>query len=467
MKTKFFATLMLAAASLTGTAQNYAGTQIYDRIGHGEDSVEVLSRLSLYREAFKAKNYEEALPDWKFVFEKAPLAQVRIYTDGAWMLEQLVQKETDPQKKQEYFDMLMNVYDQRELNLDNLNAIATPQTVSTRGNVLCRKAYDYYYFAPNMDNNVAYKMFRSGIDDMGPNTEAFVLYGFIECSYNRFMQNRTPQVREEFIRDYMETNDICDRLLDQAKVFVADTLNPDTIAAQKIVNNYQPTQDRCNELFVSSGAADCDALEQIYKDEVEANKNSLPYLNSVLDILTNFNCEKSNMYYVAAEYAYQLNPTPNAAIAKAQKCLKEGNSNQAMTYLNQAISLETDHLKKAKIALTIAGILYRKGNISGCRQYCNKVLQYQPSNGNAYLMIANCIVRSASGDALQRSYYYCLATDKCIKAKSVDPACANRANRQMASYHAGFYPKSEAFFAGIQAGQRVSVMGETTTLRLR
>ena len=82
-------------------------------------------------------------------------------------------------------------------------------------------------------------------------------------------------------------------------------------------------------------------------------------------------------------------------------------------------------------------------------------------------MIANCIVRSASGDNLQRSYYYCLATDKCLKAISVDPSCAGMANRQMGSYRNGFYPKSEAFFAGIKAGQTVSVLGETTTLRPR
>lgn len=90
-----------------------------------------------------------------------------------------------------------------------------------------------------------------------------------------------------------------------------------------------------------------------------------------------------------------------------------------------------------------------------------------PSYGDAYLLLASCIIRSASGDHLQKSYYYCLATDKCLKAKAVDPACAARANRQIAGYTAGYYPKSEAFFAGLKAGQSVTVMGETTTLRLR
>ena len=470
MKKIILAATLLAASTFSASAQGLAGTTVNDRIGHGQDSIDALSNMSLYREAFKAQNYEEALEPWLWLFENAPLMQVRLYTDGAWLLEQLVQNTEDATKKQEYFDLLMKVYDQRAANLDDLNTIATPSTVSTLGNVVCRKAYDYYYYCPQMDNNVAYKMFRQGIDDMGPNTEAFVLFGFIECSYNRFMFNKdNADIRQDFINDYMQTNDICDRLLEQAKAFVADEENPDTVAAQKIVNNYQPTQDKCNQLFVSSGAADCDALETIYSAKVEENKSDLAYLNAVLTILRNFQCNESNIYYVASDYAYELNKTPNAAMGKAQKALKNNDTETAMKYLNEAMELETDPQKQAKIAFAIAQILYVNGQISQCRTWCNKVLAIEPTNGKAYLMIANCIVRASASesDYLKKSYYYCLATDKALRAKAIDPACGAQANKQIANYAQGYYPKSEAFFAGINAGETVSVMGETTTLRLR
>ena len=243
--------------------------------------------------------------------------------------------------------------------------------------------------------------------------------------------------------------------------------------AEAIIKNYQPTQDLCNELFVKSGAADCDALTKIYEGKVEGAKQDLAQLNTILKILQNFECDKSDLYYKAADYAYELNKTPNAALGKAAKLLKAGDTDGAMKYLQEAIELETDNSKKGKTAFSIAQILYSKGNISGCRQYCNTALRYTPSMGRAYLLIANCIVRSAPGasqntDAmLTRSYYYCLATDKCLKAMSVDPSCASRANSQIASYRNGYYPKSEAFFKGLKAGQSVSIMGETTTLRLR
>ena len=148
--------------------------------------------------------------------------------------------------------------------------------------------------------------------------------------------------------------------------------------------------------------------------------------------------------------------------------MKDGDVNGAIKYFDEALSLETDNSKKAKYAYIVAALMYRKGNLAQCRQYCQKTLQYNPSNGGAYLLQANCIARAASGDNLQKSYYYCLAYDYCNKAKAVDPSSAAKASRAAANYAAHFYPKSEAFFAGIKAGQTVSVPGYgTTTLRLR
>ena len=488
MKKKVLSALVMATVAICAYAQGYAGTTFNDRIGHGQDSLDVINQFSLYREEFKNKNYEEAYNCWKVVMEKAPLSQIRIYQDGDIICQELLKKETDAAKKQEIFNTMMDMHDTRIKLLDDLNSFATKLTTTTKGNILCRKAYDYFYYNPKPNYEEAYKLFQEGINDLGENVEAYILYGYIQCSYNRFQNKKDDQSREDFINDYMNCNDICERLLDEAKQYPAEVIpaNPESEdsteweervvlspEAEKIIKNYQPTQDLCNDLFVKSGAADCDALTKIYEGKVEGAKQDLNQLNTILKILQNFECDKSELYYKAADYAYELNKTPSAALGKAAKLLKAGDSNGAMKYLQEAIELEDDPVKKGKTAFSIAQILYSKGNVSGCRQYCNTALRYIPSMGRAYLLIANCIVRSAPGasqdtDAmLTRSYYYCLATDKCLKAMSVDPSCAGRANSQIASYKNGYYPKSEAFFKGLKAGQSVSVMGETTTLRLR
>ncbi len=357
---------------MSASAQNFAGTQFDDRIGHGEDSLAVRQNFSLYRDYFKQRNWAEALEPWEFVFKKAPFSQVRIYPDGQTILEQLVAAEQDAAKKQEYFDKLMNVYDQRLKNLDGLNSFATPTTTSTKGNVLCRKAYDYYSLCPKMDNETAYKMFRSGIDDMGPNTEAFVLYGFIYCSYQRYMADKdNADKRTDFIRDYMECNDICDKLLDQAKEYPSETIPADPESedstkwveqvvlapeAQKIVDAYYPTQVQCNDLFVQSGAADCAALERIYTAGVEEHKSDIEYLDAVLKTLEKFDCDKSQIYFTASDYIYAIKPTPRAAIAKAKRLLENGDTNGAIKLAEEAVNMESDTNKKALYAYSVAAM---------------------------------------------------------------------------------------------------------------
>jgi len=99
MKKRLLTAIALVASAMTASAQGYAGTTLNDRIGHGQDSIEVLSSFSLYREAFKDKNYAEAYDLWKVVLDKAPLAQIRIYQDGDIICRNLIPAETDAAKK--------------------------------------------------------------------------------------------------------------------------------------------------------------------------------------------------------------------------------------------------------------------------------------------------------------------------------------------------------------------------------
>ena len=92
MKKKVLSAFVMATVAIGAYAQGYAGTTFNDRIGHGQDSLDVINNFSLYREEFKNQNYKEAYDAWKVVMEKAPLAQIRIYQDGDIICQQLLQK---------------------------------------------------------------------------------------------------------------------------------------------------------------------------------------------------------------------------------------------------------------------------------------------------------------------------------------------------------------------------------------
>lgn len=483
MKKILLVSLSLTLALTCFAQGKYAGTQPYDRIGHGEDSVKVLQENTLYRTFYKEQNWDEAYNHWKFVFEKAPVFQSRIYTEGIVILQQLYAKTTDEAKKKEYFEMMMKVYDQRLKNLDDLNSFATKTTFTTRGNILTRKASDFYTFAPQSadKNETAYKMFKEGIDDMGENeVQGYVLYNFITCSYTRYLTNKDTN-REDFINDYLETNETCERLLEQAKEYaftdsiatVEDSIKAAELEkkAAKIVAQYQPTQYQCEKLFNESGAANCTDLDRIYSGKVEANKGNADYLKKVLVVLSNFDCDESSLYNKVVKIVYPReyvdSPSqPKQGGTTTTTTVKKTNANKFVFY-QEEFNNESNASRKAKIACSLAALYYKAGQISSCKQWCNKALSVDKTCGNAYLMLASCVVRQASGSGVERSKYYCLAIDKCNRAKAVDPSCAGKAASQIASYRNGLYPKSEAFFAGMKEGQKVTVLGETTTLRFR
>lgn len=467
MKGKFILASALALASLSASAQS---NDYKTRIGHGQDSIDVIEALQLYSDEYKNKNYKAAYEPWKKVLTKAPTARVDTYKKGQWMLQTLIQSETDPALKQQYFDDLMNLYDTRLKHMDVLNSFSGEKDQSSKGGILCRKAYDSYFMNPKPDVTKSYNMFKEGINDTGNDTEGFVLYGFIQLSDSRFEYNK-DLYREDFINDYLLVTDICGRLLEQANEYPTSievnedgdsvvVLSPE---AEKIIQAYQPPYDSAEKLFVESGAADCDALDKIYRPKVEANKTDNNFLTGVLKVLRSFECDKTDLYEKAADYSYELVKTPQAALGKASKALKAGNTTEALKYFNESLALETDGAKKAKIYQAIAVIMYQRGQYGEALKWIDKL----PNNGTLLLLKASIVARSGSRKSIEATAPYCLAIDICNRAKAVDPSCAGRANRAIANYSSNLYPKSEAFMAGVKQGTRVSTAYGSTTLRFR
>ena len=107
MKIKnLFIAFGMALVSLPAMAQ-YEGTEWEDRIGTGEDSLRARQNLSMFNIAIRNNSFEEAYESWRPVIEKAPFANLRIYTDGAYMLQMLIQNVQDPAKKKQFFEELM------------------------------------------------------------------------------------------------------------------------------------------------------------------------------------------------------------------------------------------------------------------------------------------------------------------------------------------------------------------------
>lgn len=422
---KFAITFALAAVAAPAMAQ-YEGTSVYDRIGHGQDSIDVLNNLVLYRDYYNAKDWASAYEPWKQVLTKAPFAQVGIYAYGAAILGNLIINTTDAAQKKVYFNELMDLYDTRLKNLDGLNSFTSENAQATKGDVVARKAFDYAYYgqgvADDFSVDKAYTMFREGIDmikeEGAKEIPGFVLDKFFDISYQKYVADNQG-FRAQFLQDYLESREVCEKMLELANQA------QDQQAAQKIVAQYDPTLNRIETIFAQSKAADRDQIIAIFTPKIEENKGNLAYLKSALVLLASNDCDDTDVYYKAAEYAYNIEPSYESAIGMAQKLNKAGKTAESVQYYDKALELCQTESTKANISLKIASALSKSGNTNGAFSYLDKAVNYNNAvTGKTYLMRAQILAKQKK---------FTEAADFCTKAAEADISISGTANRLKAS----------------------------------
>ena len=107
-------------------------------------------------------------------------------------------------------------------------------------------------------------------------------------------------------------------------------------------------------------------------------------------------CSDDPLFVELVEALHQLNPSANSAYYLGLLNDKKGDTKLAIQYYTESIDLETDKIKKAKTLYKIAIKFKKSRQYSKSRSYANKALKYQPSLGNAYLLISNLYAASAN-----------------------------------------------------------------------
>ena len=80
----------------------------------GADSAECIKYLSYYKEYYKQKAYDEALPNWRQAYKLCPAsAQQSLLVDGASLMRRLITKTKDAELRNAIIDSLLVLHDQR------------------------------------------------------------------------------------------------------------------------------------------------------------------------------------------------------------------------------------------------------------------------------------------------------------------------------------------------------------------
>ena len=406
---------------------------------------------SVFYEFAKNDNYADAAGPWLELYNTCPEYSKNIYKYGAQILNWQIEQEKDAAKKAVLIDRLMGMYDNRIKYFGDDSYIPTPR-------VLGLKAIDYYNLPTPKDplKKEAYKWMEQAIDGLEDKTDAAFLQYYIIISINIYKEE--PTHVDKLIQDYIKTNDI---LLRNA--------NDSTL---KTASRYAQVKDANNSYIAQSKALNVETLDKIYAQGVEEKKTNITYLCSVIGLYKAVGGDESQVYFSAAAYAHQIQPSEESAVGCANMALGKKEFSECIKYLEDATNLSNSDINKASYQLNIANIyLNNLKNYSKAREHAYKSLGYNSTQGKPYLLIGDLYARSTgiySDEVLTKTIYY-VAVDKFIKAKQVDASVTNEANEQINKYSKYFPDDNEVFMhPDLEKGKPYTVggwIGETTIVR--
>ncbi len=446
MKALQLTAIALLITFATATAQK--GVTTGTQYGSGEDSIRCIKHLSLYNEDFKNKNLDEAFNSWMVVLNECPMANLNVYIDGPVLVKHKMDKAPDIAKKEEFYQLLLKVYDMRIQYFGNNRRAPAAMIKGLKAIEMLNYKRDEASVLKD-----AYKLLDESVKGIGRNSRIDILAALMQASFNLYKSSNIDAAA--FIKDYTVVADIIEFQLKE---------KPGNSILEQVKGSVE-------ELFASSGAADCKTIETIFSPQLDENKFDLAWLKRVSGLLARNQCDEADLLYKVSEFQHNIEPSSSSAYGLARMYLKSGDTQRALTYYQEAIDLSEDQNQKGTYLYYMALIHLSQSNFQAARTLAIRAADAKPNWGAPYILIGKAYASSANivgSNEFEKKAVYWSAVDKFMKAKSVDPTTVEEANEQIRLYSAHFPPKTEIFFQGLTVGGNYTVGGwinEVTTIR--
>lgn len=453
----------LLFAVLTIAITTFSTNELTAQCGTFADSPDESKGLEahvLYRDAVKAKNFTDALPNWKVAYDIAPAADGKRpfhFTDGRAIYMDMYKNESNEEKKKEYAATVLRLYDEQ---------IACYGEEGEAARLLGRKAFDMFYTLRSPYQDVR-DVLKEAIDKGGNSAEyiTFVPYATVV----EYLFTNEKMEKEEARAVYTQLNEIADYNIANAK---------------KYNEEYEQAKGSMNGIFarIENYIFDCAYFVDKLRPEYEANPEDPTTIEGMIRTLKKRGCEETEPMLVElegkwAKYAAAENARRQAEFEAnnpgmmAKKMYDQGDYSGAIAKYKEAISEEVDPSKQAGYWFSIASIQFRKQkSYSAARTSARKAGELRPGWGRPYMLIGDMYGSSARncGDAWGQRLAILAAVDKYSYAKSIDPEVAADARQRIGKYSASFPEKQEGFMRGVKAGQTQKVgcwIGESVKVR--
>ncbi|MCX7550874.1 tetratricopeptide repeat protein [Xanthomarina sp. F2636L] len=445
MKTKI--TLLL---SILFIGLNYVSAQ-------DEDS----STLSIMSEYAKAKNYDAAYKPFMELRERNPNYSRAIYVYGEKILDDKIEKSSGAEQAA-YINDLVKMWQEREEHY----ASKTPK--GEFGAKACQLMYDNKEVLKKTDEEL-YACFDAAYKaDPDTFTNPKSLYTYFSLMVDLFdagkksageLFTKYDEVVEKVESEVGNYSENLNVLIEKQDAGTALTSKEERYknSYESYLNAYDQISSSINSKLGSR--ANCENLVPLYTKDFEANKDNAVWLQRAAGNMSAKECTDDPLFFKLVNAYHDLSPSANSAYYLGILKDKEGKTTEAIQFYEQAISLESDSFKKAKLYEKIGDKLKTRGSYASARGYFRNALKFNPSNGRPHLKIADMYNKSANncGDTnFNKRAVFWLAAIEAEKAGRVDPTLKSAAAQSAASYRARAPQKAEIFSEG-NAGQKINI----------
>jgi tetratricopeptide (TPR) repeat protein len=439
MKAKVVLILLSLALSVPALAKSNPAVNYEpdDDPKYGQDSIQCLTNLSLYREFFKqwkksgyrSASVNDAIAPWRWVFLNCPKASLNTYVDGTKIVEYLLKQAQDDVTKAAYLDTLMMVYDTRI------------QYFGKEGFVLGRKGLDRYNNRlNNEDIRPAYDILQKSLELEGNDTEYAVVDLFFRLTIDMYKMDMIE--KDLILENYEMASNIIDYNIKNNK---------------KYASRYERVKGNLESSF--EPFASCEDLIPLYTKKFEQEPENVELLKKIIGMLDNKGCDDSPLFFDVSVKLHDLEPSAESAFLIGKMLYNKQNYTEAIEYLTQGLEME-DPEKLETCYFALADSYKNTNDFPNAVKMAREVLTLNENDGRPYILIGDMYAEAGGkcgSNDLEKKAPYWAAVDQYVKAISVDAELADVANQRIAAYSKQFPTSEMIFFHDYSEGQSYTV----------
>ena len=409
----------------------------YSQSKYGNDSLACMESRAIYNMHYKQKNYDYALVSWRRAFNICPASSENIFKHGPIIMKYKMKSE--PQNKLLYLDTLMLIFDKRI------------EYFGKEGYVLGLKGYELVIANPKRSQE-AFDMLSTSIDIQGNKSGPQQVYGYFKAIVNL----ERAGIKSEI--DVLE-----------AYSYIMKIIDYNIENKSKQTKYFIKYLDKVESIFANY--ANCDDLLNLFSSKYDDSKEDISFLTRAAKLLSDKDCTESELFFNISTQLYSLEPTAQAAYQMSMMNLSRGKISNAINYAKEALDLEEDIQKRAKIHILLAESYRMSGSYLSAKSEVYKALDIKKGWGKAYITLGNIYVSGAKkcGNDFQQSAVFWIAVDTFKKALN-DEKYRDKASRSINTYSKQFPNKEACFFNGYEEGQKYSLecwINQATIVRTR